>query len=576
MKKIIIKTVLGLSCTTLIASCSLDETNYSSVTSDNYITSETQYEELVAAAYMYMRPLCQKQNCMWYGTDDYTTQGLISGENGIQDYYYISSSDASFYDYWSANYDVINKCNTAMTEGENLTLTDVTRASRTAEMLTLRSYCYFNLLVTFGGVPLTLKETEEPTYEYERNTEEEVYDQIINDLETSIPSLPTSLASADFGRVDKAMAEHLLGKILLTRSYQSYATSNDITNAIAYFKDVIDLHPMVSSWDILFNTQDGGGYNATNTEVIFAVRFGEGTNSYWNYEDNEESTSSSGLYQHFKFFITNFPGNENRGYPYYRSDDSYQPSLAWMQSFETTDNRISETYFKRTIIAGQAESVVNATTGKTITFSKNDEIIYFPVTAMDNTEKEAYMTKHPTIYLIINPDEYHTQQPLGSNDTAWPLVYKFYDPYIGKMDIYAGSVSDGEDGQGAREIYIYRTAETKLLLAEAYLKNSDEANALTQVNDIRERAGATILSNVDIDDILDESGRELFGESNRWMDLKRTGKLFERAYKYNEYVKLNQTSGLSGMNTNYLLRPIPLTERQRTNYSLEQNPGYDE
>ena len=31
---------------------------------------------------------------------------------------------------------------------------------------------------------------------------------------------------------------------------------------------------------------------------------------------------------------------------------------------------------------------------------------------------------------------------------------------------------------------------------------------------------------------MDESARELFGEGNRWMELKRCGKLFERVLKY--------------------------------------------
>ena len=570
------KNILLICSISMFNACSLDEMNYSAVTDTNYITGEAQYEELVAAAYMYMRPLCQKTNCMWYGTDDYTTQGQLTGQKGIQDYYYVSSSDAAFYEFWCANYDVINKCNTAITRGKSLNLNSKTETLRTAEMLTLRAYCYFNLVETYGGVPLVLEESSTPSYDFVRNTEEEVYTQIISDLKTAISALPSSLTSANFGRVDKATAEHLLGKILLTRSYKSFAGSSDITDAIAYFKDVISLHPMVSSWDELFNTQDAGGYNPKNTEVIFAVQFGEGSNNLWNYSSNEEESIGSGLYQHFHFNVYMFPGNTHRGYPYYRNDYAYEPTLAWLNSFEEKDVRVSETYLKRTIIAGKAGTATNALTGKEVTFSKDDPVIYFPRIAMTEEEKLSYMQQNPTVYLIINPNEYHTPQVLGAMDMAWPMVYKFYDSYIGKAGIYSASISDGEDPQGTREIYIYRTAETKLLLAEAYLKNKQYVLALQEVNDIRSRVGATPLANIDLDTILDESGRELFGESNRWMDLKRTDKLFERAYKYNEFVQLNQSNGVSGMKTAYKLRPIPLTERQRTNYSLEQNPGYDE
>ena len=574
--KNIYKSILLLCTTGLLFSCSLDETNYSAVTDSNYTKGEAQYEELVAAAYMYMRPLCQKTNCMWYGTDDYETQGQLTGQDGIQDYFYVSSSENAFYEFWCATYDEINKCNTAMTRGKNLSLKSSTEALRTAELLTLRAYCYFNLVETFGGVPLVLEESTTPSYNFIRNADEEVYTQIINDLKKAISALPSTLTTANFGRVDKATAEHLLGKILLTRSYKSFANSSDVTDAITYFKDVISLHPMVSSWNELFNAQDGGGYNPTNTEVIFAIQFGQGTNNLWNYTTNSEQSIGSGLYQHFHFNVYMFPGNTHRGYPYYRNDFAYKPTLGWINSFDENDIRVSETYLKRSIIAGKAGTATNALTGKQITFSKDDPVIYFPRTSMTEEEMLTYMSEHPTVYLIINPSDYHKPQVLGGMDTAWPMVYKFYDSYIGKSGIYTASISDGADPQGTREIYIFRTAETKLLLAEAYIKNQQSSLALKEVNDIRTRAGVNPLTKIDIDVILDESGRELFGESNRWMDLKRSDKLFERAYKYNEFVQLNQDNGLSGMKAVYKLRPIPLTERQRTNYSLEQNPGYNE
>lgn len=576
MKKIIYNIATVLCLLSAFSSCSLDETNYSSATDANYIKGQDQYEELVNSAYMYMRQLVQKKQCEWYGTDMYTTQELVNGQNGIQDYYYVSSSDANFYNYWCANYDVINKCNTALSRGEKLDIDASTKSLRTGEMLALRSYCYFNLVETFGGVPLVLKETTSPQYDYKRNTDVEVYDQIVADLKTAVESLPETLSHSDFGRVDKSFAEHLLGKVLLTRSYKSFAQQGDVDQAISYFKDVIRLHPMVSTWDELFNAQQGGTYNEFNSEIIFAVRFNEGNNNLWNYTSNKEMDISSGLYQHFHFNLMFYPGNTHRGGPYYRNDYAYEPTLAWFQSFDDGDVRANETFLKRHIIAGCSGSVTSTLTNEKVSFSVGDTVIYFPIKSMTDDQKKAYMEKHPTVYLVINPEDYHHQNREGNMSCAWPLVYKFYDPYIAANNIYSSSISDDSDPYGTREIYVYRTAETKLLLAEAYLKKGLSAEALQQVNDIRRRAGVPDLTSIDIDTILDESGRELFGEANRWMDLKRTGKLYERAYKYNEYVQLNQQNGVSGMKTDYQLRPIPLTERQRTNYSLEQNPGYDE
>lgn len=105
------------------------------------------------------------------------------------------------------------------------------------------------------------------------------------------------------------------------------------------------------------------------------------------------------------------------------------------------------------------------------------------------------------------------------------------------------------------------------MLSEAYLKNNEPSKALSEVNDIRRRVNASALSSVDLDVILDESGRELFGEANRWMDLKRTGKLFERAYKYNKFIQRHHSSA-----DYFWLRPIPQTEIDRSNKTLTQNP----
>ena len=76
-------------------------------------------------------------------------------------------------------------------------------------------------------------------------------------------------------------------------------------------------------------------------------------------------------------------------------------------------------------------------------------------------------------------------------------------------------------------------------------------------------------SNISIDLILDESARELFGEFNRWYDLKRTGKLIERTKKYNFWTKAK-----GSLTEKHLVRPIPQTEIDRSSPSITNNEGY--
>ena len=59
------------------------------------------------------------------------------------------------------------------------------------------------------------------------------------------------------------------------------------------------------------------------------------------------------------------------------------------------------------------------------------------------------------------------------------------------------------------------------------------------------------------------------GEYVRWYDLKRTGKLIERATKYNPW-----TAASGSLDEHHLLRPIPQQEIDLSTNNLGQNPGY--
>ncbi len=71
--------------------------------------------------------------------------------------------------------------------------------------------------------------------------------------------------------------------------------------------------------------------------------------------------------------------------------------------------------------------------------------------------------------------------------------------------------------------YMVRIAETYLLRAEARLAQDNKSGAADDINELRKRAGAKpcSASDVNIDYILDERIRELFGEEQRWVTLSR-------------------------------------------------------
>lgn len=117
-------------------------------------------------------------------------------------------------------------------------------------------------------------------------------------------------------------------------------------------------------------------------------------------------------------------------------------------------------------------------------------------------------------------------------------------------------------GESGNDYAVIRYADILLHKAEASLRQGDDATALSIVNDIRARAGATALTAITLDDILAERGFELAWEAVRRLDLIRFGK-FTDAWEFKT---------VSGQDHVKLL-PIP-TEALGANPNLTQNAGY--
>ena len=96
-----------------------------------------------------------------------------------------------------------------------------------------------------------------------------------------------------------------------------------------------------------------------------------------------------------------------------------------------------------------------------------------------------------------------------------------------------------------------------------------QASAPEDITSLASKSYRATGANIDIDMILDERARELMGEYVRWYDLKRTGKLIERATKYNPW-----TAASGSLDEHHLLRPIPQQEIDLSTNNLGQNPGY--
>jgi len=125
---------------------------------------------------------------------------------------------------------------------------------------------------------------------------------------------------------------------------------------------------------------------------------------------------------------------------------------------------------------------------------------------------------------------------------------------------YVVDYANLSSGNPQNDWVIFRYADVLLMKAEALLRLGRAEEALSVVNSLRQKRGASPFSTLSLDLMLDELGREFFWESHRRTDLIRFGK----------YLDAWQEKPASDMRV--LLFPIPLNQMGNPNYI--QNPGY--
>jgi starch-binding outer membrane protein, SusD/RagB family len=191
----------------------------------------------------------------------------------------ILSNNANTTNAWTTIYNGINRANNIISRIPTLQdpLLDVVTAGVKprdqvlGEATLLRALHYFNLVRFFGGVPLVLTPTVgiDLTARVKRNTEEEVYDQIIKDLLQAETLLPTTYATAGDlrGRATRGAAQGLLSRVYLTRKQWALAAEKAATVLASTSYRLVTPYSAIfttknsteSVWEVQFNATDQNG-----------------------------------------------------------------------------------------------------------------------------------------------------------------------------------------------------------------------------------------------------------------------------------------------------------------------------
>lgn len=130
----------------------------------------------------------------------------------------VSLTDTFLGNLWSDNYTSIYKAN-AIIEGvqSSTVLFPTTKQQMTGEALFMRSYLHFNLLNTFGNIPLITNTNLTVNAVAPQVSSELVYQQIISDLQQAIAYLPAnySVSGGERTRINKFAAIAFLSKVYL-------------------------------------------------------------------------------------------------------------------------------------------------------------------------------------------------------------------------------------------------------------------------------------------------------------------------------------------------------------------------
>lgn len=539
--------ILGLSAA---VSCDgfLDEDVIARIGND-YLNTPKGLDDGINAAYSSMR--------LWYGTErgnNFTTFGTDIFTNGADGSWKFMNTYTNQFDsqnghvreLWDGFYAGINTCNAVIDRSANVVgVSAAVLAQRVAEAKFIRAHHYFILVQLFGGVDLQLSETLVPTNVVSRSSVAQIYAAIIADLQAAIPNLETKAKSPDYGRATKAAAEHLLGRVYLTKATSEAGEASDYSKAEPLLQSVISNYGFKLLPDFA-NVHAFG--NDINDEVIWSTQY-----------TRDPLTNGGGNNAHV-FFLMEYdvqPGlqrDTENGRPFKRFM-STNYTLNTIFAERTNDSRYKKSYVD--FFKSNKPGTYNTTFDKSkpsVTFATGDTTIWLPGYNMSAAERAKYR------YQVLTPELY--------TERLFPALKKHLDP--GRVD--------RTQFEGGRDYIAMRLADTYLLLAETQFRQGKIDLATANINMVRRRAAfpgkAAAMeitpSQLTFEFITEERARELIGEQTRWLDLKRWGILVDRVKKYNPQAAPN-------IQPFHVLRPIPQNQIDRAEggaSGFPQNTGY--
>ena len=583
-------TFFSLAILLLHTSCSMDENLYTPAL-DGFANDSVDVSYLVNGVYsgLCSNGLYKKEaaNMGLYGHDVFAVVNANYLEFPLRT---VAAADSKLGSLWTGYYKVIKDANLLIDElnkaGDNIKAAYKERII--GEMRFLRAFCYYDLVRTFGEVPIrTDKTTVESDFYLPASSIDDVYRQIFEDLKAAETTCwqASKQPVNEKGRANAGAAKAMVASAALTYANHLEMPNDrtltaDPVKAKEYYKMAYEYadsvitsgeYSLLDDYAALFSVT---GEATAYKEVIFAIQFAADT----------KASSASSRGSEFAYYTQpstrfNVCGNvtNKKGSPVIK----IQP---WFYDLCTTGD----------YGAGTANGIV-----KNIDYrSQKNFLTMWPFEDTGIIQRITY-PRLKAVETAANPGMIID---INSSD-LYPYLNKYTDPE-GMQ-----SLNNGND------FYIFRLAEMYLIKAEALNEYNDgpTQEAYDALEKVRERArkksgniyplkleASAGLSKEDFRmKIWDERGLEFLGEPKRHFDaIRMKYKDNQRTmieYIYDDFyvnmsadlkkdIKYN-TSGdsyetgrvyvncVGKFNRKFLILPIPVSEKE-TNPNMTQNPDY--
>lgn len=448
---------------------------------------------------------------------------------------------------WQNFYTIIAYANNVIENVPKMSIDESVRNSVYGEALFMRGMIYFNLVRMWGAVPLRLSATTGFSDLGFRESENVIYQQIIDDLTLAGSLLPKTQTLK--GRATKGAAYGLLAKVYLTAASMKKYSGNYynrfdfVTNPQAYYDSTRVYCQKVT---------DLGVYSLVDDFMKqFPMQIApDGTVTPAGFENSTESLFEIQYDRSDKYLSTDLP---MQLIPYLTGGGYTYNDNAW-GSF-----RVTKTLFNDFLATHPGDYRIDVTflggsTGILPTYKKGVR-----QTAVGDT-------------LFVYP-----YNPVTDLSQRWPYLAKYQD-YL--------AISANQHGSN---FIILRYADVLLMQAEAENELNDKTNSLIHLNMLMARArkanGVSRTSPENFTDTLTndelrisiwkERRYELLGEAHMWYDLVRTGQYetYLNHYAVEEYDKNPTVECEMKYYPRNILFPIPYLEIV-SNDKITQNPGH--